>query len=185
MRNVVPMLAVVASSLVLAAQTTPPQAARAYTTPRQAELTRQFEEFLSIPNVAADPAGLRRNADFLVTQLQQRGAEAKLLTAPGLPGSVPPVVFGEIKTPGAKRTIVFYAHYDGQPVTPSEWDTGKPFTPVVKEVAGEPRTAPSRPHTSHSKPTSASSGREKKKPAPPTSNKSSWPTATSSTATSG
>src|SRR3982074_265099 len=140
MRNVLPMLAV-ASSLALAAQTTPPQAARTYTTPRQAELIQQFQEFLSIPNVAADPAGLRRNADFLIAQLQQRGVEAKLLTAPGLPVTIPPVVFGEIKTPGAKRTIVFYAHYDGQPVTPSEWDTGKPFTPVVKEVAGEPRIA--------------------------------------------
>ena len=59
------MLAVVASSLTLTAQTTPPQAARTYTTPRQAELTQQFQEFLSIPNVAAAPAALRRNADFL------------------------------------------------------------------------------------------------------------------------
>jgi acetylornithine deacetylase/succinyl-diaminopimelate desuccinylase-like protein len=133
------MLAVVAYSLTLAAQTTPPQAARAYTTPRQADLTQQFQDFLSIPNVAADPAAQRRSADFLIAQLQQRGAEAKLLTAPGLPATVPPVVFGQIKTPGAKRTIVFYAHYDGQPVTPSEWDTGQPFTPVVKQVDGEPR----------------------------------------------
>jgi acetylornithine deacetylase/succinyl-diaminopimelate desuccinylase-like protein len=133
------MLAIVASSLILTAQTTPPQAARAYTTPRQAELSQQFQQFLSIPNIAADPAALRRNADYLITQLQQRGAEAKLLTAPGLPATVPPVVFGEIKTPGAKRTIVFYAHYDGQPVTPSEWDTGQPFTPILKQVNGEPR----------------------------------------------
>ncbi|HTC74409.1 MAG TPA: M20/M25/M40 family metallo-hydrolase [Edaphobacter sp.] len=138
-RNALSMLFVVASSLVLTAQTTPPQAARTYTTPRQAELTQQFQQFLSIPNVAADPANLRRNADFLVAQLQQRGVEAKLLTGPGLPATVPPVVFGEIKTPGAKRTIVFYAHYDGQPVTPSEWDTGKPFTPIIKQVDGEPR----------------------------------------------
>jgi acetylornithine deacetylase/succinyl-diaminopimelate desuccinylase-like protein len=139
MRNAALMLAVVASSLTLVAQTTPPQAANAYTTPRQAELTKQFEEFLSIPNVAADPVNLHKNADFLVAQLKQRGSEAKLLTAPGLPPTVPPAVYGEIKTPGAKRTIVFYAHYDGQPVTPSEWDTGKPFTPIVKQVDGEPR----------------------------------------------
>jgi acetylornithine deacetylase/succinyl-diaminopimelate desuccinylase-like protein len=138
MRNVVPMFAVAASSLALVAQT-PPQAARTFTTPHHAELTQQFQQFLSIPNVAADPASLRKNADFLVAQLQQRGAEAKLLTAPGLPSATPPVVFGEIKTPNAKRTIVFYAHYDGQPVTPSEWDTGQPFTPVVKQVDGEPR----------------------------------------------
>jgi acetylornithine deacetylase/succinyl-diaminopimelate desuccinylase-like protein len=138
-RYVVPMLAVAASSLALVAQTTPPQAARTYTTPRHAELTQQFEQFLSIPNVAADPASLRKNADFLVAQLQQRGAEAKLLTAPNLPTTTPPVVFGEIRTPNAKRTIVFYAHYDGQPVTPSEWDTGQPFTPVIKQIDGEPR----------------------------------------------
>ncbi len=137
MRNLALLLAAVVSSL--AAQTTPPQAARAYTTPLQAELTQQFSDFLAIPNVAADPAALHRNAEFLITQLQQRGAEARLLTAPGLPATVPPVVWGEIKTPGATRTIVFYAHYDGQPVTPSEWDTGNPFTPVVKQVDGEPR----------------------------------------------
>src|SRR5258705_5408229 len=139
MRNAVLMLTVVASSLILVAQTTPPQAARTYTTPRQSELTKQFQEFLSIPNVAADPASQRRNTEFLIAQLQQRGAQAKLLTAPDLPASVPPVVFGDIRTPGAKRTIVFYAHYDGQPVTPSEWDTGKPFTPIIKQVDGEPR----------------------------------------------
>ena len=142
MRNLT--FAVVAASCALlsqsvAAQSTPPQAARDYTAPRHADLTQQFSDFLAIPNVAADPAGLHRNADFLVAQLKQRGAEAKLLTAPGLPATTPPVVWGEIKTHGAKRTIVLYAHYDGQPVTPSEWETGKPFTPVVKKVDGEPR----------------------------------------------
>ncbi len=138
MRNSTLIIALLASPLALA-QPTPPQVAHSYVAPRQTELTQQFSEFLSIPNVAADPVGLRKNANFLVAQLQQRGAEAKLLTAPGLPATTPPVVFGEIKTPGAKRTIVFYAHYDGQPVTPSEWDTGQPFTPIVKQVDGEPR----------------------------------------------
>ncbi len=123
----------------IAAQITPPAAAKAYVTSRQPQLLQQFEEFLSIPNVAADPSGLHKNADFLVAQLKQRGVEAKLLTAPGLPASVPPVVYGELRTPGAKRTIVFYAHYDGQPVTPSEWEGGAPFTPLVKQVDGEPR----------------------------------------------
>ena len=133
------MLVVVLAPCALFAQSTPPQAARDYIEPRHVELTQQFSDFLAIPNVAADPAGLHRNAEFLVAQLQQRGAEAKLLMAPGLPGTTPPVVWGEIKTPGAKRTIVFYAHYDGQPVTTSEWDTGKPFIPIVKQVDGEPR----------------------------------------------
>ena len=133
------------STLILApltgihAQTTPAQAAHSYTAAHQTELTQEFADFLSIPNIAADPASLRKNAEFLLAQLKARGANAQLLTAPGLPTSVPPLVWGEFRTPGATRTIVFYAHYDGQPVTPSEWDTGAPFTPVIKQVDGEPR----------------------------------------------
>ncbi|WP_255462550.1 M20/M25/M40 family metallo-hydrolase [Granulicella sp. WH15] len=115
-----------------------PRAAHDYTATRKPELTQKFVDFLSIPNVAADPAGLKKNADFLVEQLSQRGFAAQLLTAPGLPAGTPPVVFGEIKTPGATRTIVLYAHYDGQPVTASEWENGAPFTPVMKQVNGEP-----------------------------------------------
>jgi acetylornithine deacetylase/succinyl-diaminopimelate desuccinylase-like protein len=118
---------------------TPPEAAKSYVSAQRAELLEQFKEFLSIPNIAADPGGLKRNADFLVAQLRARGAEAQLLAADGLPSSVPPVVYGEIKTPGASRTVVFYAHYDGQPVTPSEWNDGAPFSPVLKQVNGEER----------------------------------------------
>jgi acetylornithine deacetylase/succinyl-diaminopimelate desuccinylase-like protein len=126
-------------SLPLASQTSAPKAAQTYAAAHKAELLQEFIEFLSIPNVAADAAELSRNADFLVKQLQSRGVEAKLIRAPELPASVPAVVYGEIRVPGAKRTIVFYAHYDGQPVTPSEWETGEPFKPVMKEVNGEPR----------------------------------------------
>ncbi len=118
----------------VAAQT-PAEAARQYTTAHGAELMRQFSEFLSIPNVAADPANLKRNADLLVQMLTRRGAEARLLSLPG----TPPVVFGQINVPGARNTIVFYAHYDGQPVTSSEWEGGSPFTPVLREVNGAQR----------------------------------------------
>jgi acetylornithine deacetylase/succinyl-diaminopimelate desuccinylase-like protein len=111
------------------------EAARTYTAAHRPDLVQQFSDFLSIPNVAADPAGLQRNADLLIALLRKRGIDARLLTLPG----VPSVVFGQIDTPGAQRTIVLYAHYDGQPVTPSEWDGGAPFTPAVREVDGEQR----------------------------------------------
>src|ERR1019366_2004084 len=113
--------------------------AREYATPRQTELLKGFQEFVAIPNVAADPAGLKRNAEWLVAQLQQRGVATQLLTAPGLPEATPPVVYGEIKTPGATHTFVFYAHYDGQPVTASEWANGAPFKRESKTVDGEQR----------------------------------------------
>ena len=119
---------------VLRTQSMPPQVARHYTMAHQSELTQQFSDFLAIPNVAADPAGLQRNADFLLSALKSRGLDARLLSVPG----APPVVFGQVITPGAAHTIVFYAHYDGQPVTPSEW-TIPPFQPVVQTMNGEAR----------------------------------------------
>ena len=122
-----------------AGQGTPKAAAEAFTASRKPALTQAFVDFLAMPNVAADPAGLQKNADFLMAQLKQRGFEARFLRAPENPASVPNVVWGEKRVPGATRTIVFYAHYDGQPVTPSEWTNGDPFKPVVKEVDGETR----------------------------------------------
>jgi acetylornithine deacetylase/succinyl-diaminopimelate desuccinylase-like protein len=134
-RITLPCLLAVAFGIATAiAAQTPAQAARAYTTAHRTELVQQFGEFLSIPNIAADPAGLKRNADLLIAALQKRGIDARLLSVPGAPS----VVLGQINTPGAQHTIVFYAHYDGQPVTPSEWDS-PPFSPVVREVNREQR----------------------------------------------
>jgi acetylornithine deacetylase/succinyl-diaminopimelate desuccinylase-like protein len=136
LRMRLPCLAVSLFSLASAINAqSPAESARAYTAAHRPELVQQFSDFLSIPNVAADPAGLERNANLLVSMLRTRGIDCRLLTLPGAPS----VVLGQIDTPGAQHTIVFYAHYDGQPVTPSEWDGGAPFIPVVRELNGEQR----------------------------------------------
>ena len=44
-------------------------------------------------------------------------------------GQAPPLIYGEWRVPGATRTYILYAHYDGQPVTPSAWTVTQPFTP--------------------------------------------------------
>ncbi len=131
-RRLLLVLAALASTLF--AQT-PKQAADQWRAAHEQQILQEFTALLSIPNVASDTTNIQRNAEVLAASLARRHVDAKLLTAPG----VNPVVFGEIKTPGAKHTIVFYAHYDGQPVTPSEWESGKPFTPETKMVNGEPR----------------------------------------------
>ena len=98
----------------------------AHERPILAELT----ELLAIPNVAADRANIRRNADALVTLLERRGARAEILeNEPG-----PPAVFAELPAPGATRTVVFYAHFDGQPVDPEEWTT-PPWEPTLRDGA--------------------------------------------------
>lgn len=128
------LLALLLLPLALSAQTAA-EVAHKWRTAHESEILDGFAKLLAIPNVAADPANLKRNADTLVAMLRQRHVNARLLSIPNAPA----IVYGEIKTPGAKHTIVFYAHYDGQPVTPSEWEGGAPFTPVVREVNGEQR----------------------------------------------
>ena len=110
-------------------------AAHAWRTAHEQQILQEFTDLLRIPNVASDQANIRRNADALVAMLRKRHVEARLLQA----GESNPVVYGELRTTGAKRTIVFYAHYDGQPVTPEDWESKQPFTPVTKMVNGEPR----------------------------------------------
>ena len=75
-----------------------------------------------------------KNAVAIVALLEKRGVKTRLLEEAG----APPVVFGEIETPGATRTLVFYAHYDGQPLDPKEWAT-PPWQPVVRDAPLESR----------------------------------------------
>ena len=89
----------------------------------------EYQRFVSIPNVSADSANIRKNAAFILQMMQERGITGTLLEGP-IAGKNP-VVFGEVKVPGAKKTLVFYAHYDGQPVNPKQWAEGlQPFVPV-------------------------------------------------------
>jgi acetylornithine deacetylase/succinyl-diaminopimelate desuccinylase-like protein len=93
----------------------------------------EFVELLAIPDVASNPADIRRNADFLQAALARRGFRARLLDNP----AGRPLVFGELDgAPGAK-TLLVYIHFDGQPVVPAEWAQASPFTPVLKERAGD------------------------------------------------
>ena len=99
----------------------------------EAEIIREFTTLLSIPNIARDTPNLNRNAALISKMLQSREVATRLLEVDG----APPVVFGEIKTPDAMRTIIFYAHYDGQPVEPKEWITGDPFMPTIVNINGD------------------------------------------------
>src|SRR5580765_2749079 len=89
----------------------------------------EFLELLAIPDVADVPADIQRNAAFLKSAFDKRGFETKLLTNP----ANRPLVYAHLAShaPGAK-TVLFYIHFDGQPVVPAEWAQKSPFEPVVK-----------------------------------------------------
>ncbi len=92
-----------------------------------------------MPNVATNIADVDRNANAIASELASRGFTTRLLRAAP---NTPAAVYGELHVSGANHTIVFYAHYDGQPVAQPGWRS-QPFTPVV-------RTAPIGADTSSS-----------------------------------
>ena len=111
-----------------AAQTNPAAiAARAWRQQHERAIVDEFVTLLSIPNIARDRDNIQRNAESIAALMDKRGIAPRLVSVPG--GN--PIVFGEIRTPGATRTVVFYAHYDGQPLDPKEW-ASPPFEPVLR-----------------------------------------------------
>lgn len=121
-------------------------AVRAYQQARDVHILGELAELLAIPNLASDSVNIRRNARHLVSMLERRGVRARLLETPG----APPAVYGELRAPGATRTIVFYAHYDGQPVDTAQWAT-PPWQPTLRtgtiESGGRIIPMPTRPGT--------------------------------------
>ncbi len=115
------------------AQTTDP--VRVYRRANEHRILREFVELLSIPNVASDAEGIRRNAARLVEMLKARGLKPRLLEA--ATANAPPAVYGEWTTPGATKTIVFYAHYDGQPTDARKWTGTQPWEPALRSAPFE------------------------------------------------
>ncbi|MGB7023798.1 MAG: M20/M25/M40 family metallo-hydrolase, partial [Candidatus Acidiferrales bacterium] len=103
-------------------------AVRTYRVAHEPQIISEFVSLLSIPNVASDTPNIQRNATALVAMLKRRGFRTELLPIPGRG----PVVFGDLESPGAKGTVIFYCHYDGQPVDVSKWIGTKPFVPALR-----------------------------------------------------
>ena len=102
-------------------------AARKFRESHERHILQEFMTLLAIPNIATDQPNIRKNAELIQRMIDQRGMKSQLLEYPG----ASPVVFAELKNPDAKLTVVFYAHYDGQPLDPKEWAT-PPFEPVLR-----------------------------------------------------
>lgn len=104
---------------------------RDYVKRNQHSIMEEFASLLSIPNVAADSVNIRKNADLIMELMRRRGIANVQKLIPSTAGA-PPSVYGEVLVPGAKQTLIFYAHYDGQPVNPDQWATGlQPFVPKL------------------------------------------------------
>ena len=103
-------------------------AARQYREAHERQILAEFNDFLSIPNVASDTPNIRRAAEWILAALERRGLQGQLLETDG-----PPYVYAERRVPGARRTVLIYAHYDGQAVDRSQWIGHDPWEPVFRD----------------------------------------------------
>jgi acetylornithine deacetylase/succinyl-diaminopimelate desuccinylase-like protein len=125
-------LAILVASVSLAFAQSP---VRDYRRAHERQILAEFTRLLAIPNIASDRENIRRNAEFILGMMQRRGLNPQLLEAKST--NTPPAVYGEWKTPGAVHSIIFYAHYDGQPVDPKQWTASPPFQPTWRSAAME------------------------------------------------
>src|SRR6478609_547813 len=104
---------------------------RKYSHQHADSILHEYFHFLSLPNIAGDTQNIKKNASFIMDMMQKRGIKnVQLLKA--TTAGVPPAIYGDVLTPAAKQTIIFYAHYDGQPVNPAQWTKGlEPFQPKL------------------------------------------------------
>ncbi|UQD56304.1 M20/M25/M40 family metallo-hydrolase [Flavobacterium sp. K5-23] len=129
------ILLLVLTTQLLSAQSVESLKIKKYTQKNANEIITEFSEFLRLPNVASDPLSLRKNADFIMSMMNRKGIKNVQLLHGETKNSTP-AVYGEVLVPGAKQTLIFYAHYDGQPVNPAQWDQNlSPFTPKLYTAA--------------------------------------------------
>ena len=119
------------------AQTPAQMQIRQYNAENANRIITEFKNFIAIPNVAADTINQKNTAAYIMEMMAKRGISKVQLLQPVTAGA-PTAVYGEVIVPGAKQTLIFYAHYDGQPVNPAQWAKGlEPFTPALYSDALE------------------------------------------------
>ena len=95
----------------------------------KATYLEELKEFIRIPSVSTDPAYREQVlacADHLESRLRDAGLETEQLSD----GEGYPLVYGEWLGAPGKPTVLFYGHYDVQPVDPIELWRHDPFEPT-------------------------------------------------------
>jgi acetylornithine deacetylase/succinyl-diaminopimelate desuccinylase-like protein len=97
----------------------------AYRQSHETEIFEEFVEFLALPNIADNPDDMDRNAVHVTALFESRGFAVRRLEAGGSP-----YIFAALGDDPDAATVMFYAHYDGQPVLEADW-AFPPFSPAL------------------------------------------------------
>lgn len=93
---------------------------------------KELIEFLSIPNNALIDGNVENNLAFLHEAFKKRQFETR-----ELPSSSRTGFFAERMIDENLPTVLFYMHFDGQPVDPTKWNQEDPYKPVLKKPNGD------------------------------------------------
>lgn len=94
---------------------------------------REWVEVLALPNDATVAADIQKNVAWFAQAFAQRGFEVRELAngdKPMLLATLPP-------QPGERKTVLLYAHLDGQAVKPAEWQQASPWQAVLKQRSAD------------------------------------------------
>ncbi len=93
------------------------------------EFVNLLSEYVKVATISAHGTKFQEGADATKEVLESAGAEVRLWPEEG----GPPVVVGEILEDPSLPWVIFYNHYDVQPVDPLDEWRSDPFEPVVRE----------------------------------------------------
>lgn len=92
------------------------------------EAVSDLQTFVQQPSISAQNVGLDECARLVREMMHRDGLDAELYDLEG----GPPVVFGHMPSPNARKTMLCYSHYDVQPPEPLEaWKHGGPWSGAV------------------------------------------------------
>jgi acetylornithine deacetylase/succinyl-diaminopimelate desuccinylase-like protein len=99
---------------------------------RRRQMVEELTEFLRRDTVSQQADRIQAGAAWLAAAMRKRGIEAQVLETGGNP-----VVFGHLRNPGARRTVLVYCHFDVKPAPPAGWLQPAPFEPVMRPGLAE------------------------------------------------
>jgi len=94
------------------------------------DLVSDLQSLIQQPSISAKNEGIEDCAKLVTKILKQSGIKSHILR---LKKGIAPVVFAEVNSKkNPTKTLLFYNHYDVQPVEPIELWTDKPFSGKIK-----------------------------------------------------
>src|SRR5207245_27850 len=93
------------------------------------KFVEQLQALCRQPSVSAQNLGLAETAELVTKFLRETGFTVEQFS----PSNGPQVVFGELSSKTGRKTLVFYNHYDVQPVEPIELWKNPPFSATVED----------------------------------------------------